>query len=238
MSNDINSDLHILVVEDDARLRDRLARYLGGEGFLVTAASSAEDARNQMRNISPDLLVLDVMMPGESGLDLTRDLRRHWHNALPVLLLTARGAPEDRIEGFEAGADDYLPKPFEPRELVWRIKALLRRTPFSSANPNARATVKMGEAIFDIRRSELTGPNGIIRLTSGETSLLTALAVQANMVLSRDDIAAAVGSDDSGERAIDVQVNRLRRKIEPDPREPRYLYTVRGKGYILKPDLK
>src|SRR6201747_2977670 len=125
----MTGDAHILVVEDDARLRDRLARYLTGEGFRVTAAADAAGARARMRGISPDLLVLEVMMPGESGLDLTRSLREEQGHDVPVLLLTARGAPEDRIAGFEAGADDYLPKPFEPRELVLRIRALLRRAP-------------------------------------------------------------------------------------------------------------
>jgi two-component system, OmpR family, phosphate regulon response regulator OmpR len=232
----MSDDAHILVVEDDARLRDRLARYLTSEGFMVTAAASAEDARARMRGISPDLLVLDVMMPGESGLDLTRSLREDQNSDLPVLMLTARGAPEDRIAGFEAGADDYLPKPFEPRELVLRIRALLRRAPAPPvAVAAATGPVRIGPASFDVERGELTGPRGPIRLTGGEASLLTALASHPNEILSREDIAAALGSDDAGERAIDVQVTRLRRKIEADPREPRFLHTVRGRGYVLKP---
>jgi two-component system, OmpR family, phosphate regulon response regulator OmpR len=232
----MTDDSHILVVEDDARLRDRLARYLTGEGFRVTAAPDAADARARMRGISPDLLVLDVMMPGESGLDLTRSLREEQGHDLPVLMLTARGAPEDRIAGFEAGADDYLPKPFEPRELVLRIRALLRRAPAPTQTaPAVSVPVRIGAATFDLDRGELLGPNGPIRLTGGESALLTALASRPGDILSREEIAAALGTDDAGERAVDVQVTRLRRKIEADPREPRFLHTVRGRGYVLKP---
>ena len=232
----MSDEAHLLVVEDDARLRDRLARFLTGEGFRVTAAADAADARARMRGISPDLLVLDVMMPGESGLDLTRSLRAEPGNDIPVLMLTARGAPEDRIAGFEAGADDYLPKPFEPRELVLRIRALLRRAPApAAAVPTQTGPIRIGAASFDLERGELTGPQGPIRLTGGEAALLAALAGHPNEILSREDIAAALGTDDAGERAIDVQVTRLRRKIEADPREPRFLHTVRGRGYVLKP---
>lgn len=228
-------DCHILVVEDDSRLRERLARYLSGEGFRVTAASDAAEARIQLRAINPDLMVLDVMMPGESGLDLTQSLRLEKNHDLPILLLTARGAPEDRIAGFEAGADDYLGKPFEPRELVLRIRALLRRAPPPPALEAPAGPVRIGEAEFDPERGELRDADGPIRLTGGEAALLTALARKPNEVLSREDIAEALGMDESGERAIDVQVVRLRRKIEADPREPRFLHTVRGRGYILKP---
>jgi two-component system, OmpR family, phosphate regulon response regulator OmpR len=228
-------DCHILVVEDDPRLRERLARYLAGEGFRVTAAANAADARTLLRAIKPDLMVLDVMMPGESGLDLTQSLRQAQNHDLPILLLTARGAPEDRIAGFEAGADDYLGKPFEPRELVLRIRALLRRAPPPPLVEGPVGPIRIGEAEFDPDRGELRDADGPIRLTGGEAALLTALARKPNEVLSREDIAEALGMDDSGERAIDVQVVRLRRKIEADPREPRFLHTVRGRGYILKP---
>jgi two-component system phosphate regulon response regulator OmpR len=227
-------DIHILVVEDDARLRERLARYLSSEGFRVTASHDAADARAKLRSLSYDLLLLDVMMPGETGLDLIQSLRRSDHADLPVLLLTARGAPEDRIAGFEAGADDYLPKPFEPRELVLRIRALLRRVPVPIAEVRL-GPVRMGKAFFDMERGELRDADGPIRLTGGEAALLMALARKPNEVLTREDIAEALGMDDSGERAIDVQVVRLRRKIEADPREPRFLHTVRGRGYMLKP---
>lgn len=227
-------DAHILVVDDDARLRGLLSRYLAGEGFRVTAAENAADARAKLRSINPDLLVLDVMMPGESGLQLTESLRRESGHDLPVLLLTARGAPEDRIAGFEAGADDYLGKPFEPRELVLRIRAMLRRaTPPPAETPTG--PVQLGVLSFDPDRGELRDAAGLIRLTGGEAALLTALARKPNEVLTREDIAAALEMDEAGERAIDVQVTRLRRKIETDPREPRFLHTVRGRGYVLKP---
>jgi two-component system phosphate regulon response regulator OmpR len=227
-------EAHILVVDDDARLRGLLSRYLAGEGFRVTTADNAADARAKLRAIHPDLMVLDVMMPGESGLDLTEALRDDQGHELPVLLLTARGAPEDRIAGFEAGADDYLGKPFEPRELVLRIRAMLRRAP-PPAPEEPIGPLLLGALSFDRDRGELTGPDGIIRLTGGEAALLSALAARPNEVLSRDDIVAAIGMDEAGERAIDVQVTRLRRKLEADPREPRFLHTVRGRGYILKP---
>jgi two-component system phosphate regulon response regulator OmpR len=230
-------DWHILVVEDDPRLRERLARYLAGEGFRVTAATDAADARGKLRAINPDLMVLDVMMPGESGLDLVQSLRAGSALDLPVLLLTARGAPEDRIAGFEAGADDYLGKPFEPRELVLRIRALLRRAPPASPPTPPSLPMRIGSAEFDVARGELRDASGPIRLTGGESALLTALARRPNEVLTREDIAEALGMDDSGERAVDVQVVRLRRKIEADPREPRFLHTVRGRGYILKPGI-
>jgi len=229
----MTDDPHILVVDDDARLRSLLSRYLAGEGFRVTTAADAAEARGKLRAINPDLMVLDVMMPGETGLALTESLRQEQAQDVPVLLLTARGAPEDRIAGFEAGADDYLGKPFEPRELVLRIRALLRR-----AAPPADAPagpVQLGAAEFDPQRGELRGPEGPVRLTGGEAALLGALARKPNEVLTREEIAAALDMDDSGERAIDVQVTRLRRKIEADPREPRFLHTVRGRGYVLKP---
>jgi two-component system phosphate regulon response regulator OmpR len=234
MPDTMTDDCHILIVEDDSRLRERLSRYLVGEGFRVTGAADAAEARTQLRVIDPDLMVLDVMMPGESGLDLTQSLRQQTSQNLPILLLTARGAPEDRIAGFEAGADDYLGKPFEPRELVLRIRALLRRSPPPAAEPPT-ATLRIGEAEFDIGRGELRDAIGPVRLTGGESALLTALARKPNEVLSREEIAEALGMDDAGERAVDVQVVRLRRKIEADPREPRFLHTVRGRGYILKP---
>jgi two-component system, OmpR family, phosphate regulon response regulator OmpR len=180
------------------------------------------------------MLVLDVMMPGESGLSLTESLRHDQGADVPVLLLTARGAPEDRIAGFEAGADDYLGKPFEPRELLLRIRALLRRAP-TPAPEAATGPLQFGPLTFDTERGELRGPDGVVRLTGGEAALLTALAQKPNEVLSREDLAATLNMDETGERAIDVQVTRLRRKIEVDPREPRFLHTVRGRGYILKP---
>jgi two-component system phosphate regulon response regulator OmpR len=229
-------DSLILVVDDDARLRGLLSRYLAENGFRVTTAESAAVAREQLRFLQPDLMVLDVMMSGESGLSLTESLRQDSPDP-PILLLTAAGSPEDRIAGFEAGADDYLPKPFEPKELLLRIRAMLRRGTPPPA-PGARTgRLPLGRLVFDIDRGELSGPAGVIRLTGGEAALLTALARKANDILSREELAAGLEMDEASERAIDVQVTRLRRKIETDPREPRFLHTVRGRGYILKPGL-
>ena len=239
----MTDDALILVVDDDARLRALLQRYLTEHGFRVTAAENAADARDKLRFLSPDLMVLDVMMPGESGLELVQSLRAQSLAAQsdrfpPVLLLTARGAPEDRIAGFEAGADDYLGKPFEPLELVLRIRAMLRRaTPAPVAIPSFFGPLPLGDAAFDVGRGELSRGGNVIHLTGGEAALLTALARKPNEVLSREDIAETLGMDEAGERAIDVQVTRLRRKIETDPREPRFLHTVRGRGYVLKPGL-
>ncbi len=224
---------HILVVDDDVRLRTLLSRYLVEQGFRVTAASHAAEARDKLRVVQPDLLVLDVMMPDETGLELTHALRAERAD-VPILLLTARSAPEDRIAGFEAGADDYLPKPFEPYELVLRVRAMLRRrspAPVELQPP----TLRLGPLEFDIARAELTGPDGIVHLTGGEAALLQAIARRPGDVFSREEIVDLLRMDEAGERAIDVQVTRLRRKIEADPREPRFLHTVRGRGYVLKP---
>ena len=226
----MSGDAHILVVDDDDRLRRLLQRYLAENGFRVSTADNAADARAKMRSVQPDLMVLDVTMPGETGLDLTETLRRE-RSDLPILLLTARGAPEDRIAGFEAGADDYLGKPFDPYELVLRIRAMLRRVaPSEPSGP-----VPLGALTFDAARGELAGADGVVHLTGGEAALLGLLARAPGDVLSREAIAQALGMDEAGERAIDVQVTRLRRKIEADPREPRFLHTVRGRGYVLKP---
>ncbi len=222
---------HILVVDDDRRLRDLLRRFLQGEGFRVTVASDAAEARAKLSGLAFDLIVLDVMMPGENGFDLTAWVART--HDIPVVLLTARGAPEDRIAGFEHGAEDYLAKPFEPRELALRIRAILRRRTARSAS--AYTPVILGDSVFDPARGTLSRGGVTIRLTGGEAALLSALARRAGEVLTREELAAALGQEEAGERAIDVQVTRLRRKIEPDPREPMFLQTVRGRGYVLKP---
>jgi len=224
---------HLLVVDDDPRLRELLRRFLEREGFRVTAAGCAAEARQLLRAMQFDLIVLDVMLPGESGLELTEAIRRD--RDVPVVLLTARGAPEDRIAGFERGADDYLAKPFEPRELALRIRTILRRLAAPPAQPQAAGPVQLGDATFDPARGVLTRNGEPVRLTSGEAALLGALAARAGETLSREDLAAALGLHEQGERAIDVQVTRLRRKIEPDPREPAFLQTVRGRGYVLRP---
>jgi two-component system phosphate regulon response regulator OmpR len=227
-----NEGAHILVVDDEPRLRGLLSRYLTEQGFRVTMADSAAQARDKLRFMDFDLMVLDVMMPGESGLELTGGLRGERAPDMPILLLTARDAPEDIIAGFEAGADDYLGKPFDPRVLLARIRAMLRRAqpPALPAGP-----LQLGAKVFEPARAELVGPNSRVRLTGAELALLMALAARPHEILSREALAAALGLDDVNERAIDVQVTRLRRKIEPDPREPRFLHTVRGKGYTLKP---
>jgi two-component system phosphate regulon response regulator OmpR len=223
---------HILLVDDDARLRGLLSGFLGKQGFRVTTAENAADAREKLRALDFDLLVLDVMMPGETGLALTEDLRAERAPVTPILLLTARGAPEDIVAGFEAGADDYLGKPFDPRVLLVRIRAMLRR---ASPPPSPAGPLQLGEASFDPARAELVTPTSRVRLTGAELSLLVAFAARPHEILSREALAAALEMDETSERAIDVQVTRLRRKIEPDPREPRFLHTVRGKGYVLKP---
>ncbi len=228
----MNDSPHLLLVDDDARLRGLLSRFLGEQGFRVTTAENAADARDKLRFLEFDLMILDVMMPGETGLSLTEDLRSERAPAMPILLLTARGAPEDVVAGFEAGADDYLGKPFDPRVLLVRIRAMLRR---ATPPPSPAGPLQLGEAVFDAARAELVTPTGRIRLTGAELSLLVAFAARPHEILSREALATALEMDEASERAIDVQVTRLRRKIEPDPREPRFLHTVRGKGYILKP---
>lgn len=223
---------HLLLVDDDSRLRGLLSRFLGEQGFRVTTAESAADVRDKLRFLDFDLMILDVMMPGETGLSLTESLRSDRAPTMPILLLTARGAPEDVVAGFEAGADDYLGKPFDPRVLLVRIRAMLRR---AAPAPSPAGPLQLGEAIFDAARAELVTPSGRIRLTGAELSLLVAFAARPHEILSREALANVLEMDEASERAIDVQVTRLRRKIEPDPREPRFLHTVRGKGYILKP---
>lgn len=231
----MSEDAHVLVVDDDVRLRSLLSRYLAEQGFRVTTAAHAVEARDRLRVVEPDVVVLDVMMPGESGLDLVASLRAT-RSSVPILLLTARGTPEDRIAGFEVGADDYLGKPFEPRELVLRLRAMLRRRVVGAGVPEPIGPVRIGGLRFDVGRAELVDGSGqVVHLTGGEAALLHALARRPGEVLSREAIAEVLEMDEAGERAIDVQVTRLRRKIEADPREPRFLHTVRGRGYVLKP---
>ena len=220
---------HILVVDDDTRLRELLRAYLSENQFVVASAKDAADARDQLARFAFDLIVLDLMMPGESGLDLASSLRRK--GTVPILMLTAMGEAEDRISGLEAGADDYLVKPFEPRELLLRIRGILRRVP---AEESAPIQIRLGDVSFDPERGELRKGSAHIRLTSVEVALLRALAERPGLVLDRDELIERTGAG-GGERAVDVQVTRLRRKIEPNPRLPRYLQTVRGRGYVLHP---
>jgi two-component system, OmpR family, phosphate regulon response regulator OmpR len=224
------SDPHLLVVDDDERLRALLSRYLSGNGFRVSAAANAADARALMKGIAFDCLILDVMMPGESGLELAKSVRSQ--SRIPILMLTARGEAQDRIAGLELGADDYLPKPFEPRELLLRINALLRRA--TPVLETASRPVRMGAALYDPQTSRLTRSGKPVKLTSSESQLLQLFAANAGHPFSRSDLCTRLGV--ALERSIDVQVTRLRRKIEEDPKLPLYLQTVRGVGYVLVPD--
>jgi len=226
---------HILVVDDDTRLRALLRKFLSEQGFRVTDATDAADARSKMVSLAFDLMVLDVMMPGENGLDLIRSFRPG--NNIPVLLLTARGESEDRIAGLECGADDYLAKPFEPRELVLRVNAILRRTQelVAAVDGPTDGIVRFGDFSFDPVREELLKAGAYVRLTAAESSLLKALAQRPGEAMDRDALSAESPVIGSG-RAIDVQVTRLRRKIEENPKFPRYLRAVRGVGYSFVPD--
>jgi two-component system, OmpR family, phosphate regulon response regulator OmpR len=227
-----DAEPHLLVVDDDLRLRDLLRRYLADNGFRVTGAADAAEARAQLASFAFDLVVLDVMMPGETGLALTRALRERAAPRVPVLLLTAMGEPEDRVNGLEQGADDYLAKPFEPRELVLRIRNILQRR-LSAAQ--ATVEIRFGNFRFDLARAELFRGGDTVHLTTVETGLLSILAQQAGQPVSREELSQSAGF--SGNiRNVDVQMTRLRRKVELDPRNPRYLQTVRGTGYALRPD--
>ncbi len=219
---------HILVVDDDTRLRQLLSRYLADNGYLVSTAADAAQARQQLGAVAFDLIVLDVMMPGESGLELTRSLRAD--NPVPILLLTAMGETADRIHGLESGADDYLSKPFEPRELLLRISSVLRRS--AREVPPSKQLCRFGRFTFDGARNELLDDGTAVHLTTGEAALLAVLAETPGQTLTREELAARTGAG-GNLRTVDVQVTRLRKKIEDDPRLPRYLQTVRGRGYVL-----
>ncbi|MGE3738291.1 MAG: response regulator [Geminicoccaceae bacterium] len=218
---------HILVVDDDVRLRQLLHRYLMQNGYFVTIAADAAEAKARAQSMAFDLMVLDIMMPGQDGLSLTEELRGE--SEVPILLLTARGAPEDRIRGLEAGADDYLAKPFEPRELLLRVATILRRV----HSARVEEVIRFGPFTFNRNTAELRRHDDVIHLTTGEISLLQALAAKPGRSVSRAELGdkgVVAGSD----RAVDVQMARLRRKIEDDPRQPRYILTMRGSGYVLR----
>ena len=220
---------HILVVDDDNRLRERLRKFLTENDFRVTSSANAAEARNILRSLKFDLLVLDIMMPGESGLELTSVLRET--SRVPILLLTAMGESEHRIDGLERGADDYLAKPFEPRELLARIRSILRRV-----SPQVGKTlIILGKYQYDPLRQQLLGPDGPIKLTNAEARLLQVLVANPGSPISRESLQEKSQLRGSI-RAVDVQVTRLRRKIEPNPKMPRYLQTIRGQGYVLWPD--
>ncbi len=230
------SDIHLLIVDDDERIRGLLQKFLIRNGFLVTAARDAGHARRLLDGLDFDLIVLDVMMPGEDGISLTRSLRGRM--ATPILLLTARGETGSRIEGLEAGADDYLPKPFEPKELLLRINAILRRAPAPRAVETGPKVLNLGPVRYEVERGELWRGTEQIRLTATEAALMRIFAAQPGAAVSREKLVADLGRDDgqATARAVDVQITRLRRKIEADSKQPRYLQTVRGSGYMLAPD--
>lgn len=226
---------HVLIIDDDRRIRELVSRFLHDHGFIAVTAEDASAARALMEGFEFDALVVDIMMPGESGLDFTRDIQQkhlQQQSAPPVLLLTALGEAEDRISGLESGADDYLTKPFEPKELVLRLNAILRRTKKRNV---AQAPFSIGRWRFDPQHRILQDEdkNQTRQLTAMEVNLLTALAARPGEVMNREELAKACGIE-AGERTIDVQVTRLRRKMEKDTRAPRYLQTVRGKGYVLQ----
>ncbi|TDR93214.1 response regulator [Enterovirga rhinocerotis] len=223
---------HILVVDDDRRLRELLSRFLRERGYRVTTAASAPDARAKSRNVVFDAIVLDVMMPGESGVEFLRG-RRAEGCALPVLMLTAQAEPEDRIKGLETGADDYLTKPFDPRELILRLGNILKRAPQAEAETKPLpATIRFGPFTFRFDRGELARGGEVIRITDREREILALLGQRGGGEVSREELSGGAGGGPN-ERAVDVQMNRLRRKIELDPANPAFLQTVRGVGYRL-----
>jgi two-component system phosphate regulon response regulator OmpR len=227
-------DPHILIVDDDERIRSLLQQFLIQNDYLVSTAEDAEQARTLLSAIEFDLIILDVMMPGQDGISFTAELRE-LQNKTPVLLLTARGETEDRIKGLEAGADDYLPKPFEPKELLLRINAILRRMPDLKEDQMMPKTLSFGKLSYDVARNELWEGANQIRLTTTESQLMKIFTSVLGEPISRADLVASLGRDvsSSQDRAIDVQITRLRRKIEVNPSQPRYLQTVRGAGYML-----
>ena len=227
---------HLLIVDDDERIRELLRKFLARRGFLVSAARDAAHARRILSGLEFDLIVLDVMMPGEDGVALTRGLRETLET--PILLLTAKGETEDRIAGLEAGADDYLPKPFEPKELLLRINAILRRMPEPAPEAVIPKILQLGPVRYDIDRAELMRGEDVVRLTATETQLMRIFSEHLRQPVSRAKLVEDLGRDggQAQERAVDVQITRLRRKIEADPKQPRYLQTVRGEGYMLAPE--
>jgi two-component system phosphate regulon response regulator OmpR len=223
-------DYHILVVDDDQRLRDLLARYLSENGYLVTAVASAEEADEHLSMVSFDLMILDVMMPGESGLEYAKRLIQSG-STLPILFLTAMSDTEDRIRGLEIGVDEYLPKPFEPKELLLRMRAILRRQktiPVDKKNQN----FYIGKWLFNIQKNTLKDNEKTVSLTSSEADILKFFLGRTGDVVSRDQILKHVGGASSA-RAIDIQITRLRQKLEDDARQPKHIQTIRNQGYIL-----
>jgi len=221
---------HLLIVDDDQRIRSLLSRYLAGEGYRISTARNAAEARAMLAGLSFDLLILDVMMPGESGFKLAQAIRQS--SSVPILMLTALDEKANRIEGLELGADDYVAKPFEPRELSLRIANILKRT--KPPSPPPRESVRFGPFVFHILREELRRGEEIVHLTDRERAMLVRLATHAGETVPRAELVSNGNGHAASERAVDVQVNRLRRKIESDPANPQYIQTVRGIGYRLR----
>ncbi|WP_299619539.1 response regulator [uncultured Tateyamaria sp.] len=229
-------DAHLLIVDDDERIRTLLQKFLMRHGFLVTAGRDAAHARRILGGLDFDLIVMDVMMPGEDGISLCRSLRET--HTTPILLLTAKGETDNRIEGLEAGADDYLSKPFEPKELLLRINAILRRVPDVAADQATPKILTLGPIRYDMERGEMWQGSDLVRLTATEMQLMKLFSAKPGEAISRAQLVEDLGRDrgQAQERAVDVQITRLRRKIESNPKQPRYLQTVRGAGYMLAPD--
>lgn len=229
-------DAHLLIVDDDERIRGLLQKFLIRNGFLVSAARDAAHADRILSGLDFDMIVLDVMMPGEDGVSFCRRLRED--RDTPILLLTAKGDTDDRIKGLEAGADDYLTKPFEPRELLLRINSILRRVPAAEPEKLVPKVMTLGALRYDVEKGTMWDGDRPVRLTATEAQLMRIFTASPGEALSRAKLVEDLGRDggQAQERAVDVQITRLRRKIEADPKQPRYLQTVRGAGYMLAPD--
>jgi two-component system, OmpR family, phosphate regulon response regulator OmpR len=225
----IEEKKHILVVDDDDRIRELIKEYLESNDFYITTARDAEDAKNKIKLIKFDLVILDIMMPGQNGLELTKEIKLT--SDQPIILLTAMGETSDRVSGLETGADDYLPKPFEPKELLLRIKNILKRI---KKNKNLNPILKFGNIKVDLDKMSITSKEGDIKLNSAEKALLEIMILSVGRVFQREQISKIVKL--TKERAVDVMITRLRQKIEPDPKNPKYLQTVRGNGYVLWTD--
>ena len=221
-----NSKIHILIIDDDEKIRDLLKQYLKNNNFFVSTAINASDAEEKLKIIKFDLAIIDIMMPGKDGLQLTKEIREKID--LPIILLTAKGEPEDRVRGLELGAEDYLPKPFEPKELLLRIKNVIKRI---KKNKHVITSIKIGKAHVNIKKMEIQKEKEIIKINASEKILLENMISSAGKIFSREEISKITNL--TQERSIDVLVTRLRQKIEPDPKNPKYLQTVRGTGYVL-----
>ena len=221
-----NSKIHILIVDDDDKIRDLLKQYLKNNNFFVSTAINASDAEEKLKIVKFDLAIIDIMMPGKDGLQLTKEIRENID--LPIILLTAKGEAEDRVRGLELGAEDYLPKPFEPKELLLRIKNVIKRI---KKDKHIINVIKIGKANINIKKMEIQKDRKIIKINASEKILLENMISSAGKIFSREEISKITNLIQ--ERSIDVLVTRLRQKIEPDPKNPKYLQTVRGNGYVL-----